>query len=112
MHIDMLSLFLFLLIDWLIDSNSENNWAPGTTASLKQRAESISEKWLSTLRVLYNALAEKILVDRTVLVSHPLNFAARLVQESHAIPNVTVVLQPWLLRSHNRVPVSQPQVWI
>lgn len=90
--------------------NGVNNWAPGTSATLKERAENIVQKWLSTLRVLYHALDEKVDPGRTVVVSHPLNFASRMLQEKKLIPNISVVLQPWLLRSVNRVPKSEPQL--
>ena len=92
------------------DYQGENNWAPGTKATLRERAESISEKWLSTLRVLYGEMRSRLRRPRTVLVSHPLNFAARLLQEKELVPHATVVLQPWLLRSTIRVPLSQPQL--
>lgn len=93
------------------DFDGEEKWKPGTTATLRERAESMSAKWLSTLRVLYHAL-DAHLVDptRTVLISHPLNFAARLLQEKRNCVHATVVLQPWLLRSCRRVPLSRPQL--
>ena len=73
------------------DYDGENNWAPGTKATLKERAESISGKWLSTLRVLYREMRLRLKRSRTVIVSHPLNFAARLLQEKELVPHATVV---------------------
>ena len=93
------------------DFDGEEKWKPGTKATLRERAESMSAKWLSTLRVLYHALdAQLVDPTRTVLVSHPLNFAARLLQEKRNCVHATVVLQPWLLRSCRRVPLSRPQL--
>ena len=70
----------------------------------------MAAKWMSTLHVLYEALCDRIVEDRTVIVAHPLNFAARLVQDSRGVPNISIVLQPWLLRSNYRIPKSEPQI--
>jgi rhamnosyltransferase subunit B len=51
------------------------------------------------LGTMYRALEAEFEPDRSVIVSHWLDFASRTFQDRHRAPLVTVLLQPMLLRS-------------
>jgi rhamnosyltransferase subunit B len=53
----------------------------------------------------YQALLEEVRDGADLIVAHPFDFGARLVQEGHDFPVVTVVLSPSLFRSLHRLPV-------
>jgi rhamnosyltransferase subunit B len=59
---------------------------------------------LPNLRSAYDRLLEHIEPDHTVIVSSITVFAARLVQEKHNIPNVTVHLAPLAFKSAYEMP--------
>ncbi|MBA2665358.1 MAG: glycosyltransferase family 1 protein [Bradymonadaceae bacterium] len=53
----------------------------------------------------FERLMERVELAHTTLVAHPLSFAARLVQEKHAVACISLVLSPCWFRSRYRVPV-------
>ena len=52
-----------------------------------------------TLGTIYRALEAEFEPDRSVIVSHWMDFASRTFQDRHRAPLVTLLLQPMLLRS-------------
>jgi len=56
------------------------------------------------LREAYNILCPHAVPGKTIMVSSTLAFAARLVQETHGIPNATVHLSPGVFHSAHEPP--------
>jgi UDP:flavonoid glycosyltransferase YjiC (YdhE family) len=56
------------------------------------------------LEEAYTLLQSKIIPGRTLMISTTLGFAARLIQDTHRIPHVTVHLSPGVFHSAHKAP--------
>jgi rhamnosyltransferase subunit B len=55
-------------------------------------------------RAMYDAVVDRALPGETIVVAHTLALGARLAQENHAIPTVSVHLSPSVFRSVHELP--------
>jgi rhamnosyltransferase subunit B len=60
------------------------------------------------LKFHYERLADHVRPGRSMLVGHPLGFAARVYEDAHGIPAATVHLAPSIFRSDYRQPAIAP----
>jgi UDP:flavonoid glycosyltransferase YjiC (YdhE family) len=55
-------------------------------------------------RAMYDAVVERAILGETIVVAHTLALGARLAQEKHGIPTVSVHLSPSVFRSVHELP--------
>jgi rhamnosyltransferase subunit B len=72
------------------------------------RSWKIAMKWgaIGTMREVFKAIQELAIPDRTVLVSPPWSIGTRIARDALDLPLATCVLNPFLLRSTVRAPVT------
>ena len=63
------------------------------------------------LRKAYTILSSYAIPGKTIMVGSTLAFAARLIQETHGIPNATVHLSPGVFHSAHEAPQSSRPVY-
>jgi len=60
------------------------------------------------LRRLYDLIAQHDQPGRTLMVCHPLAFSARVYEDKHDTPSVTIHLAPSSIRTHHMIPAFAP----
>ncbi|GHP09695.1 hypothetical protein PPROV_000843000 [Pycnococcus provasolii] len=81
----------------------DDKWSPGKWEGAMKGPKAIARRWLLTARPLYALMQARIATSgSTVIVAHPLNFAARLLHDATGLPYATVALAPWLMRSRTQ----------